>query len=69
MKKSDVIAHFGGTESAAAAALDVTKQAVNSWGEYVPEGIAYKIQVLTKGKLIVDPKIYERIKAKRMRPA
>lgn len=64
MKKSDVVEHFG-SETAAAAALGVTKQAVNGWDEIVPEGIAYKIQVLTRGKLKVDPEIYRHLKQKR----
>lgn len=66
MKKTDVIAFFGGTEPAAASALGVTKQAVHSWGEIVPEGIAYKAQVLSKNKLVVDAKIYAKIKEKRL---
>jgi hypothetical protein len=65
MKKADVVKHFG-NESAAAGALDVTKQAVNGWGEIVPEGIAYKAQVITGGALKVDPAIYRKIKKNRM---
>ena len=66
MKKSDVVKFFGGTEPAAAAALGVTKQAVHSWGDIVPEGIAYKVQVLTNDQLRVDPKVYQKIKQKRL---
>jgi len=66
MKKTDVIEFFGGTEPAVAAKLGVTKQAVHGWGDVVPEGIAYKCQVLSKGKLVVDPKIYDKIKQKRL---
>lgn len=61
MKKTDVIEHYG-SAVAAADALGVTKQAVNGWGEIIPEGMAYKAQVLTKGKLKVDPKIYDELK-------
>lgn len=66
MKKADVVAYFGGTEQAVADALEVTKQAVNGWGEIVAEGIAYKLQVLTKGALKVDPEIYRKAKRKRL---
>lgn len=65
MKKSDVVKHFG-TEAAAAAALEVTKQAVNGWGDIIPEGMAYKAQVITGGALKVDAVIYRRIKKTRM---
>lgn len=68
MKKSDVIKHFG-TASAAADALEVTKQAVNGWGDIVPRGIAYETQVITGGKLVVDREIYRRIKQKRLAAA
>ena len=57
MLKSAVIAHFG-SPSAAAHAIHVTPQAVNDWDEIVPEGSAYKYQVVTNGKLKVDPKFY-----------
>lgn len=65
MKKTDVIKHFG-SEVAAAHALDVTKQAVNGWGEIIPEGMAYKAQVITGGKLVVDPAVYRKIKKQRL---
>lgn len=65
MKKSDVIKHFG-TASAAAEALEVTKQAVNGWGPVVPRGIAFETQVITGGALVVDRQIYRKIKAKRL---
>lgn len=65
MKKDDVVKHFG-TQAAAAEALGITKQALTSWGPYLPEGVAYKCQVITGGRLIVNPKIYTRIKKNRM---
>ena len=65
MKKSDVIKHFK-SATAAADALEVTKQAVNGWGDIVPRGIAYETQVITGGALVVDREIYRRIKAKRL---
>lgn len=64
MRKDDLIKHFG-SQLAAAAALDVTKQAVNGWGDIVPEGMAYKAQVITGGALKVDPSVYRKLKAQR----
>lgn len=64
MKKTDVIKHFG-NEPATAAALDITKQAVHGWSEIIPEGMAYKTQVITGGKLQVDPAVYRKLKEKR----
>jgi transcriptional repressor of cell division inhibition gene dicB len=63
MKRQDVIAHFGGTQSSAAKALGITKSAVHQWGEIIPEGMAYKIQVITAGMLRVDPSLYEKEQA------
>lgn len=72
MKKSDVIAFFArqaglkptqhGAKAATARALGLTKQALTHWGELVPESIAYKVQVLSRGKLKVNPKLYEQAK-------
>jgi DNA-binding transcriptional regulator YdaS (Cro superfamily) len=59
MRKGDVIQHFG-SQTKAALALGVTKSAVSQWGEIIPEGMAYKIQVITRGKLRVDPALYEK---------
>jgi hypothetical protein len=58
MKKTDVVAHFGGTQVKVAEALGITKSAVSQWPEVIPEGIAYKIQVMTAGVLRVDPAMY-----------
>lgn len=57
MRKSDVIAFFK-TQTAVANALGVTKSAVNQWGPLVPEGKAYRLQELTRGKLKVDRDAY-----------
>jgi hypothetical protein len=64
MKKSDVIAHFGG-EVKTAAALGLTRQAVYQWTDPIPERLAYKIQVMTAGVLRVDPSVYAKLKARR----
>ena len=68
MKKSDVVTHFG-NEVKTAEALDVTKQAVNGWGDVIPEGMAYKAQVITGGALKVDPAVYRRLKKQRLAAA
>lgn len=57
MKKSVALEHFG-TKEAIAEALEISRQAVSQWPEVVPEGQAYKLQVITGGKLRVDPRCY-----------
>lgn len=50
MKKNDVIEHFGSIKKTADA-LGIWPQAVYSWREDVPETMAYKVEVITGGKL------------------
>jgi hypothetical protein len=57
MRKADVVQYFGSV-SKAAKAIGKTRQAVSQWPEVIPEGSAYKIQAVTKGKLRVDPDLY-----------
>lgn len=52
MKTADAIRYFQ-TKSALARALGVSKQAVAQWGDTVPDGRAYQLQVITSGKLKV----------------
>lgn len=61
MRYADVVRLFR-TERKIAAALGCTRQAVNLWKQagVVPEGVAYKLHVLTAGRLRVDPRCYER---------
>lgn len=59
MLKKDVLAHFE-TQSAAARALGISHVAVGKWPEVVPEGSAYKLQVITGGKLRVNPDLYSK---------
>ena len=42
--------HFGSVR-AIAEALDITVQAVYDWGDEVPNGRAYQLQVITHGAL------------------
>lgn len=54
MKKSDVLSYFGGVDKTAKA-LGITHVAVSKWGETIPQGRAYQIEVMTGGKLKADP--------------
>lgn len=58
MLKADVLKHFGTLETIAQA-LKISRSAVSQWGVIVPEGSAYKLQVLTGGRLQVKPDLYE----------
>jgi hypothetical protein len=62
MKKAAAIAHFK-TATALARALRITKGAVSQWDKIVPEGSAYKLQVITGGKLRVDERLYSKASA------
>jgi len=57
MRKSTVLEHFG-TLHAIADALGISVSAVSQWDEIVPEGSAYKLQVVTGGVLQVNPRDY-----------
>lgn len=63
MKAADVIAHFDGSKVATAQALGITRSAVAQWCDIVPEQIAWKVQVLTGGRLSVDPQVYAQRRA------
>lgn len=52
MKTKDATKFFGGTK-ALAKALGISSSAVSQWGEFVPKGRAYEIQILTNNKLVV----------------
>lgn len=70
MLKETAIAHFGGAAELARA-IDRTPSAVGEWPDIVPEGMAYKIQVITGGLLRVDPTLYKKpeIRPRRRAPA
>jgi hypothetical protein len=57
MLKSDVMKQFE-TYQDVADVLGITRSAVQQWGELVPETSAYKLQVITAGRLRVDPSLY-----------
>lgn len=57
MRKTDVIKHFGSVIEVARA-LQISRAAVSKWPPVIPEGSAYKVESITKGKLKVDPGAY-----------
>jgi len=59
MKKDDVVSYFGGVGKAAKA-LGLSHASVSGWGEIIPKGRAFEIQVLTKGKLSIDLTLYKK---------
>jgi transcriptional repressor of cell division inhibition gene dicB len=59
MLKTDVVAHFG-TQQAIADALNLSKQAISRWEEIIPQGVAYRLQIVTGGVLQVNPAVYSR---------
>lgn len=59
MFTNDAVQYFGGRRQLAEA-LGITRQAVEQWGEIVAQGAAYKLQVITAGELIADPKKYKK---------
>ena len=68
MLKSDVHSHFG-TLEAVGKAVGISKQGVWMWPRIVPEGHAYKLQVITHGALQVDPLLYvKRVRLRRRKP-
>jgi hypothetical protein len=57
MLKHDAIRHFG-SASQLARALDIAPASVSEWGELVPLGRAYQLQVITGGALQVNQSAY-----------
>ncbi len=57
MLKSDVLNYFG-TKTAIAHALQISASAVTQWKEVIPEKQAYRLELITKGALKVNPTLY-----------
>ena len=57
MRKETAVAHFG-SDVEVARALKISRQAVSKWPDIIPEGAAYKLQVITAGRLQVDQSCY-----------
>jgi transcriptional repressor of cell division inhibition gene dicB len=54
MLKADVVRHFG-TQEKVAKRLGIQRQAVQAWGEIIPDGRAWELQFLTDGVLQARP--------------
>lgn len=50
MRTKAAIKKFG-TAANLARALGITRQAITDWGDEVPEGRAYQLEILTNGEL------------------
>lgn len=61
MKKDIAVKHFE-SQVALAQALGIRPQAVSKWGDVVPKGAAYQLQVITGGLLRVDESLYAKVK-------
>jgi DNA-binding transcriptional regulator YdaS (Cro superfamily) len=59
MKTKDAVQFYGGRR-AVAEAIGISVQSVAQWRERVPLGSAYKLQVATKGKLLVNISMYRK---------
>ena len=53
MKTTEAIQHYGSIRKLARA-LDITRQAVQCWGEYPPRGSQCELQIITDGVLKAD---------------
>ncbi len=62
MWKSSVLRHYK-SASAIARLLGISKAAISQWDELIPEGQAYKLESLSRGKLKVQRKLYARAAA------
>ena len=61
MKTIDAVQHFG-SRQAIADILGISRQAVYAWGPVIARGAAYRLQVMTGGKLVVDEAKYKKRK-------
>nr|WP_314591631.1 Cro/CI family transcriptional regulator [uncultured Serratia sp.] len=57
MRKAEVISYFGGVVKTAEA-LGLKHPSVSGWPDIIPEGRAYQIEKITKGKLKFNPNLY-----------
>ncbi|WP_241610263.1 Cro/CI family transcriptional regulator [Rosenbergiella epipactidis] len=59
MIKNAVCEYFG-SQHAIALALGLSDSAVSQWKEIIPEGAAFKIERITKGKLKYQENLYQK---------
>lgn len=57
MRTQDAITQYGSVAKLAEV-LGISNQAVYQWGDVVPKGTAYRLQVVSAGALRVDPSLY-----------
>lgn len=58
--KTEHAVEFFVTKTALAEALGTQKSTISNWGDVVPRGRAFELQVITDGKLKVDPSLYQK---------
>lgn len=63
MLKETAIKHFG-SAAALGRAIGRTPSAITEWPDVIPEGMAYKIQVITGGLIQVDQSMYQAAQVK-----
>lgn len=54
MRTSEAVAYYG-TKAELARALGIARQAITSWGAFVPPRRALELEKLTRGKLKAPP--------------
>jgi DNA-binding transcriptional regulator YdaS (Cro superfamily) len=59
MKSITCVSYFGGKRQTAEA-LGLSSQAVHQWRDVVPLASAYKAQVISEGKILVQISLYGR---------
>lgn len=59
MHKQTVLDTLGGVSSVARI-LGIKPASVSMWPAIIPKGRAYELEKLTKGKLKVDPSLYQK---------
>lgn len=67
MRKADALAHYENDTHKLAAALGISRQAVEQWGELVPETSAWKLQAITGGAIKVNAAAYAKLKKQKHR--
>jgi hypothetical protein len=68
MKTKDVMAHFGNNQKNVCRLLGLSPAWVNHWGEIVPEVCAWRLDHITRGKLKIDPALYDRLGGRKPMP-
>jgi hypothetical protein len=59
MLTSDALAHFGGSKSALAKALDISVPSVYEWRKYPPPLRQLQLEQITGGALKAEPDVFD----------